>query len=135
MRKPHYRIFPLLCVVLLFGTLAWHTPAGAYTYTVLHNFTGGVADGVSPNGNLTFSGNTVYGMTEAGGKGYGTVFVMNTDGTGFTVLHSLDGLTGGAYPMGSLSLSGQTLYGMTSGGGGGHGTIEEQYHKGVENAA
>jgi uncharacterized repeat protein (TIGR03803 family) len=65
------------------------------------------------------SGNTVYGTTESGGitNSYwpwscGTVFKINTDGSGFTTLYSFTG-TNGAYPAGNLLLSGTTLYGLT----------------------
>jgi uncharacterized repeat protein (TIGR03803 family) len=85
-------------------------------YTVLHPFTG--SDGSNPNGSLTLSGSTLYGMTSSGGNNFGTVFKMNTDGTGFEVLHPFTG-SDGQYPNGSLTLSGSTLYGMTYGGGGG----------------
>ena len=38
---------------------------------------------------LILSGNTLYGTTTGGGSsGNGTVFAINTDGTGFTTLHS-----------------------------------------------
>ena len=38
---------------------------------------------------LILSGNTLYGTASSGGSsGDGTVFAVNTDGTGFTTLHS-----------------------------------------------
>jgi uncharacterized repeat protein (TIGR03803 family) len=68
--------------------------------------------------NLTLSGNTLYGTTfQGGGSGKGTVFAVNTDGTGFTNLHSFTGGSDGAYPSASLGLSGKTLYGTAGGGG------------------
>ena len=97
-------------------------------YTILHNFAGGPGDGASPKGSLTLSGSTLYGMTWAGGSsgGGGTVFKINTDGTGYAILQNLAG--DGANPprvinllssqiSGSLTLSGSTLYGMTLVGG------------------
>jgi uncharacterized repeat protein (TIGR03803 family) len=84
--------------------------------------------GRSPNGSLVLSGNVLYGMTVQGGtvdtisSGYGTVFSMQTDGTGLKVLYNFPQLT--SYPYGSLTLSGNVLFGMTSGlGGGGNGNI------------
>src|SRR5258708_6814701 len=68
-------------------------PAGrmtAQTFTVLHSFVA-VSDGASPYARLIASvwGNTLYGTTGyGGGSGQGTVFAVNTDGTGFTNLHS-----------------------------------------------
>ena len=86
-------------------------------FTVLHTFDS--ADGGSPQGQLLLSGSTLYGTTAVGGQssdtlgaGEGTVFKINTDGTGFTTLHSFaaDG-SEGAEPIGTLALSGSTLYG------------------------
>jgi uncharacterized repeat protein (TIGR03803 family) len=66
---------------------------------------------------------------EGGSTGNGTVFAVNTNGTGFTTLYSFsatnaDGFNDdGAYPIG-LSLSGSTLYGAASdGGSAGNGTV------------
>jgi uncharacterized repeat protein (TIGR03803 family) len=88
-------------------------------FTLLHTFTGGVGDGRAPYGGLTLSGSTLYGMTCSGGASDGgRAFKMNTDGTGYTLLHQFNGgSSDGASPLGSLTLSGSTLYGMTSAGG------------------
>ena len=99
-------------------------------YSLLHNFTGGTSDGGTPYyGSLTLVGSKLYGMTESGGSAsQGVIFDINLDGSGFTVLHSLDQASShdGFSPYGSLTLSGSKLYGMTYGGGIGinsHGTI------------
>jgi uncharacterized repeat protein (TIGR03803 family) len=110
-------------------------------FTNLHNFgPGGVgvdgyfhnSDGANPQAGLVLSGNTLYGTAlEGGSSGGGTVFSVNTDGTGFTVLHNFsapDLQTGvssdGAYPMAELVLSAGILYGTTeAGGGSGNGTV------------
>lgn len=87
------------------------------------------SDGANPYGGLALSGNTLYGTTSDGGSfGSGTVFAINTDGTGFKVLHSFTAFaptnSDGALPHGDLFLSGNTLYGTTTYGGGfGNGTI------------
>lgn len=89
----------------------------AQTFTTVHSFTG--SDGASPHGGLitNSSGNTLYGTAQAGGNsGNGTVFAVNTDGTGFTTLHSFTSAEGG-YPYAGLILSGNTLYGTASQGG------------------
>jgi uncharacterized repeat protein (TIGR03803 family) len=94
-------------------------------YQVLYNF-GSVNNGANPHGDLILSGSTLYGMTlGAGALGAGTIFKINNDGTGYQVLHNFGSIAkDGCYPYGSLTLSGTTLYGMTSGGGaGGLGTI------------
>jgi uncharacterized repeat protein (TIGR03803 family) len=87
-------------------------------YTNLYSFprqSGANTTGANPNdlAGLVLSGNVLYGTTSVSGTGgQGTVFQLNTDGSGFTVLHSFQ-YTDGAEPE-SLVLSGGTLYGMTS---------------------
>src|SRR5436309_1350747 len=62
---------------------------------------------------------SVYGLNEDGcSLGVGTVFAINTDGTGFTNLHNFGfAVSNGALPYGRLILSGNTLYGTTFNGG------------------
>ena len=102
-------------------------------FTNLHNFTatsgsaggcGTNSDGVNPVGGLLLSGHTLYGTAIQGGSsGWGTVFAVNTDGTGFTNLHSFTS-NDGAYPFAGLTLSGNTLYGTAqAGGSSGWGTV------------
>jgi len=47
----------------------------------------------------------------------GTVFAVNTNGGGFTNLHSFTGGSDGFEPAGGLVLSTNTLFGTTGGGG------------------
>ena len=68
---------------------------------------------------LTSFGSTLFGETYGGGPSNdGMVYSINTDGTGFTILHSFDG-TDGDDPSGGLAISsdGSTLYGVTIQGG------------------
>jgi uncharacterized repeat protein (TIGR03803 family) len=92
-------------------------------YTVLKNFENG-SDGGRPYAGLTMSGGALYGTTHQGGSnGFGTVFTINTDGTGYTVLKSFTS-SDGRYPYAGLTLSGSVLYGTTqSGGSSGLGTV------------
>jgi uncharacterized repeat protein (TIGR03803 family) len=96
-------------------------------YQVLYSFGNVASDGCYPYGSLTLAGTTLYGMTSYGGAygAYGTIFQINTDGTGYLVLYSFENVANNGYaPFGSLTLSGSTLYGMTEvGGAGGFGTI------------
>lgn len=94
-------------------------------FSLLHEFTWATsAGGVSP-GALTLSGSTLYGMASNGGaNNKGAVFKLNTDGDGFSVLHSFDGSDGQTPMLNSLTLSGSTLYGIANQGGvGNNGTV------------
>ena len=92
-----------------------------YSFTALSNNTN--SDGANPYAGLILSGNTLYGAAYRGGTNdSGTVFAVNTDGTGFTNLYTFsvmyDGLNSdGANPYAGLILSGNTLYGTASSGG------------------
>jgi uncharacterized repeat protein (TIGR03803 family) len=84
---------------------------------------------------LILSGNILYGTALGGGSSSeGTIFKVNTDGTGFTVLHSFTATSSsypfaftnsdGANPYAGLILSRDALYGTAArGGSGGQGTV------------
>ncbi len=76
---------------------------------------------------MTLGGTTLYGLTEYGGNGHGTVFSVNTNGTNYKTLLSFTGTGGvasGGYPGDGLILSGTSLFGMTQEGGvGGYGNV------------
>lgn len=59
-------------------------------YQLLHSFLGYTLDGSDPEGSLTLSNSTLYGMTSTGGTNNpgGTVFSIKTDGTGYQMLCS-----------------------------------------------
>ena len=85
----------------------WQT-TDEYSFTTLHSFTGG-NDGAFPAASLFLIGNTLYGTTIRGGSsGNGTVFTINTNGTGFMTLNS------GGISLTNLNLfqSGNDLYGI-----------------------
>lgn len=84
-------------------------------YSVLLNFD--VTNGAGPYGSLTLSGSRLYGMTSDN-----TLFVVDTNGNGFTNILLFTGPNGSS-PRSSLILSGKVLYGMTEFGGLGYGTI------------
>ncbi len=93
---------------------------GGIDFKVLHNF-GAYLDGSDPVGSLVLEGSTLYGMTEGGGTNnalQGTIFAIQTDGSGYHVLYNFD--NNGGSPQGSLALATggvgpSTLYGMTPG--------------------
>ena len=88
-----------------------------------NGFSSANSDGADPWAGLVLSSSTLYGTAHEGGdNGKGTIFKINTDGTGFTTLHSFSALQGGgsdgytwnydgAWPVGKLVLSGNILYG------------------------
>ena len=86
--------------------------------TVLHPFTGGT-DGASPAAPLLIAlDGSLYGTAEYGGyadgHGVGTVFKLNTNGTGFTTLHTFNGgLDGGNPYAGVIQAHDGTLYGTS----------------------
>ena len=107
-------------------------------FTTLHSFapldtlTATNAGGAIPYGGLVLLSNTLYGTTFAGGNGgSGTIFSLQTNGGGFTVLHhfsATDSVTrtnsDGASPSAGLLLSSNVLYGTASAGGmGAVGTV------------
>ena len=78
-----------------------------------------LGDGFYPWGGLVLWHDTLYGTTSEGGAfNGGTVFAVNTDGSGFTKPYSLgSGKNDGAYPQTGLVRSGDRLYGTTGFGG------------------
>jgi uncharacterized repeat protein (TIGR03803 family) len=99
----------------------------AQTLTTLHNFSATTdsssvrvlnSDGADLYERVILSGNTLYGIATSGGSsGNGTLFKVNTDGTGFTNLHTFsESPTNGMLPFGGLCLSSNTLYGTTAWG-------------------
>src|SRR5208283_3740150 len=90
------------------------------------------SDGAGPRAGLVLSGNILYGTAFSGGtNGFGTLFAVNNDGTGFTTLHSFTATSGssstnsdGINPNAAPILSGNTVYGTaTAGGLGGVGAV------------
>ena len=141
----------LLSGNILYGTAAYGGASGGGTvfavhadstgFTNLHSFSVQAtntlgrytnSDGFYPNGGLVLSGSTLYGTAYDGGdNGNGSVFKVNTDGTGFTNLYSFTATSvafpntnsDGANPN-SVILAGNLLYGTAYyGGTNGNGTI------------
>lgn len=108
----------LLCVALALNA----TSLFAQTYNILHNFGGIYRDGYAPLTDLVLRSNTLYGTTASGGtNGNGTIFKINTDGSGYGIIRSL---TDSGPEGGGMVLIGNTLYGTTfTGGPAGNGSI------------
>jgi uncharacterized repeat protein (TIGR03803 family) len=82
-------------------------------YSVLKNFTGSPQRS-NPYAALTLSGSVLYGTTFEGGRlGYGTLFKVNTDGSGYTLLKDF-AHQDGERPYATLTLSSGVLFGTTS---------------------
>lgn len=123
------------------GALGGGTVFGLNTngggFTNLHNFAATNNAGISTNGSYPFAnpllvGSNLYGVAGFGGSGAnGTLFAVNTNGSGFTNLHNFTiGLSAGATnsdggnPQGGLVVLGDALYGTAYGGGSaGFGTV------------
>ena len=116
------RPFAWLAVFSFLGLLFFSSIPPALGQTSLYNFSGG-SDGGHPTSSLTFdSAGNLYGTTETGGLGYGTVFELSPDGVGGwteTVLYSFTGGADGAAPTYSNVIfdSAGSLYGTTRQGG------------------
>jgi uncharacterized repeat protein (TIGR03803 family) len=84
-------------------------------YKDMYDFDSFLYDGENPGGNLTISGAKMFGTTlEGGTESWGTIFSIDTNGSGYKVLVNLTEASG-TNPYGSLTLSGSKMYGMTLG--------------------
>jgi uncharacterized repeat protein (TIGR03803 family) len=90
-------------------------------FVKLHDFNGTL--GRAPIGDLVYDGvNTLYGITYLGGTSdLGTLYKMNLDGSGFSVLHHFNAAV--YNPSENLVLDGEVLYGHTQGGTFGSGVL------------
>jgi uncharacterized repeat protein (TIGR03803 family) len=101
-----------------------HETGGTWNETVLHSFTDGVGDGLSPIGGLVFGqdGN-LYDTTSEGGSscGCGAIFKMTPMANGTWkehVIYRFAGSPQGAYPYAGLVVdSSGVMYGATVHGG------------------
>lgn len=119
-------------VGLLAGTMMLYpTAVQAAQYSVVHAFPinaiSGTSEGSYPAGGVILgSDGALYGTTLAGGTGgadLGTVFRMNLDGSGLTIIHSFESATG-AVPLSPLVQgSNGAFYGTTTEGGPGASTF------------
>ncbi len=117
------------------GTVFSIRPDGT-GFTNLHSFSAAAtnelgrytnSDGAAPLCGLAISGSTLYGTASGGGLfGDGSIFRVNTDGTGFTNLHSFTAYSSvyfygtnsdGYAPQAGVVVSGNALYGTAEYGG------------------
>ena len=124
-RRPHYGS-PAIAGTVLYGVTlyggtadrgtVWKINTDGTGYQKLYDFLGGAGNVAYPWEHPTVSGGVIYGMSSNGGPAdMGTVWKMNTDGTGFALVYSFPGPN--AVPYGTVKISSTTLYGHTSWGG------------------
>jgi uncharacterized repeat protein (TIGR03803 family) len=93
-------------------------------FLVLHDFASSPGDGQNPVALIYGSDNKLYGVTSFGGTtnqtergevGFGTIFVLNRDGTDYKVLHSFAGPPGDGFDPEASIIEGAhgELYGTT----------------------
>lgn len=99
-----------------FGTVFKMNTNGG-NYAVLRHLSK-TTDGSVPRGAPVIINATLYGTTSDGGSNsLGTVFKLNTNGTGFAAIHQFTNSPDGAYPYAGLLANSNTLYGTTFLGG------------------
>ncbi len=101
-------------------------------FTVLHSFTAGPSDGAYPEASLIIGTNgSLYGTTSGGGvSDAGTIFRLNTDGNGFSLVYSFGSVANdGSSPQANLltgsngTFYGTTFFGGAFGGASGGGVV------------
>ncbi len=112
-----------------YGVVFKLTPSGdRWTESVIHYFTGG-DDGWAPASGMIFdSAGNLYGTTQGGIYGQGTVFRLTYSGSGWVLntLYTFQGRADGSLPGPLIFDRSGNLYGATIGGGsGGGGTVFE----------
>jgi uncharacterized repeat protein (TIGR03803 family) len=91
-------------------------------YALVHTF-GPASNEGAPYAGVTLSGTMLLGTTSDGGiSNMGTIFKVNTDGSGYNLLHSFTD-SDGASPYSHLALSGSTIYGTAVYGGSAHAGV------------
>jgi uncharacterized repeat protein (TIGR03803 family) len=121
---------PVLGCGTVFSLTPPASPGGAWTETVLYNFTGG-SDGEAPNAGVVIgSGGVLYGATGSGSPGKATVFMLTPPASPGgvwteTVLHTFSGGSDGSNPVAGVVIgTGGVLYGAALTGGSSHdGTV------------
>jgi uncharacterized repeat protein (TIGR03803 family) len=112
------RLLPIWIAVLVIPVAH-----AAVHFQILHNFANRSGDGQYPDGLTRASDGWLYGTTSVGGSytdilevaREGTVFKVNVDGSGYTILHNFSGYPEPHYPIaGVVEGSDGLLYGAAS---------------------
>lgn len=101
-----------------FGTVFSLNPDGS-GFTILRHFGNDANGGTVYSAPIFGAGGKLYGTTYRGGAfDAGVIYSMNSDGSGYVVLHSLYGPADGANPQSGVAVTGAgELYGSTTFGG------------------
>ncbi len=88
-------------------------------FSNLHSFPcSSSVDGYYPYSGLVLTGGYLYGTTSSGGpNGHGVLFRIQTNGSGYTLIHSFSGAQGTPTANLTLSADSQTFYGICGSGG------------------
>jgi uncharacterized repeat protein (TIGR03803 family) len=118
----------VLFLVLFLKGIGVRNASAAVAFNTLRNIQVDPTSGSTPVcAPIIGSDGALYGMTNQGGaNNYGTIYKINVDGSGYTVLHSFayDGMDGFHPNLSGLIQIGVSLYGTTPDGGrNGGGTI------------
>jgi uncharacterized repeat protein (TIGR03803 family) len=108
-----------------FGTV-YKVRTNGLDYAVLYRFSTNVRAGAYPSSSLVqASDGALYGAGLTGSNGWGFVYRLNTDGTGYKVLYNFQGAPGdGSQPHSLIQGRDGLLYGTTMyGGGNAAGTV------------
>ena len=124
----HKRTFAISPAILLVLTLFATPTVQAQTFSVIHNFTGGL-DGEDPSSGVTVGPSGVlYGTTPGGENNTGTVFKLSRANSSwvFTPLYEFPEGSDAGYPFGGVVIGPNgALYGTTDGGDLNPGTVFE----------
>ncbi len=115
---------------IVFSYWTGATRVGQSRFNILHSFAGKPVDGATPYGRLLLSGTTLYGTASYGGTNDGGVlFSLNTDGSGYAILHHFTSSSqDGARPYSGVVQQGAYLYGVAPmAGAAGYGIIYSYY--------
>lgn len=113
----------ILAAVWLTAAPSARAAAPVVTLATVHSFGDPLGDAAQPHGRLIEGTDGVlYGTTYAGGRGNGTVYRVNKDGTGFAVLRSFDMAVDGGYLYAGLTEGSDGMLYGTAAAGGVHGS-------------
>src|SRR5262252_506194 len=118
--QPKLRHLSLAALCAFSSAFCLRVPGQGAEFTNLYSFV--YTNGTGPVASLVSSGGVLYGTTRTGGEngfssGYGSVFKINPDGSGFATVRVFTNGPDGGNLQCNLVIAGDTLYGPASFGG------------------